>query len=425
MKALRAAFQQQPTDPVVHVTVVVPDELETLPREAQERRLSELLHQVRSKPEFTLYGLGVSSSYVDPPRREALLGFNTRVEVSLPYCLHVPSDRRFDVTYTDGVAQTRAAIVLRKVWTDLAEGSNEAEIVADDQLLYYGPFSLPTPTFPQRPELGPIPRFAGRNVEIAQDIHGTLRYSRARVFFDTDTANLPMGNTEAEQEARATAIRAASRAAERIIGYFLDVYRYVTKEVHVQRPPVMTVNEVYFQDCNHLHEGASVPSGIGSAVVNRSRAEIEQIATILANGTQPEPHILLLQSAQAALGRHETILAVVLAFQSLEMFIEKTLRAAYDTQGVPPEDVTKDLKEKYQAKDRLTGLSRKVLGGSIADDTVFWQEWLVSCNRKRNGVVHRGEGANETEAETVVRLCEQCMVRLEALSMNAAAPTTP
>ena len=90
--------RQTENDPAISVHVVAPAEIARLPREDAEARLSALLNQVRAKPELILYGFRTLASYVNPPPREALLGHNTLVEISIPYTLHLPNDMPFEVT---------------------------------------------------------------------------------------------------------------------------------------------------------------------------------------------------------------------------------------------------------------------------------------------------------------------------------------
>lgn len=152
-----------------------------------------MLHQIRTAPEFTIYGFQTLASYEVPPAKEKLLGYNTLVEVSIPYTLHLPSNVPFTVTCSQS---GRATIVLRKVWTELAAGSNDAEIYADDQLLYYGPAKPRTPNIPQASEVGPWPRFTGTNVEITKDTHGVFRYTQIKVFFDSVFVGIDGADTD-------------------------------------------------------------------------------------------------------------------------------------------------------------------------------------------------------------------------------------
>jgi hypothetical protein len=410
----QARVRQTEDDLDVSVHVIAPDEIARLPREDAEARLSALLNQVRVRPEFVVYGFRTLASYVDPPPREAMLGHNTLVEISIPYTLHLPNDVPIDVRCPE---LGPASLVLRKVWTTLAAGSNDAEIYADDRLLYYGPTQPLSPFTPQAPELGPWPRYTGRNIEVGQDTYGILRYTRVRAFFDLALPDVDSADAdEAVGAAKLRALDEATRIGKQIVNYLLDVYRYVTGAAHVERLHTMAVDRVYFADHNLVSEGHAVEGGVGSAIVNRSGREIQQIRAMLLTGAEPETHVLLTQSSRAALARGQLVLGVVAAFQALEILIETKLRTAYAKRGLPEADITKKLKQSYKTKDRLTVLCREVTGGqSVADDANFWDSWLTNCNRKRNGIVHRNEGVTDSEALVVVELCEQCMTRFSVL----------
>jgi len=362
-----------------------------------------------------MYGVGTFGSYIDPIPRARLFGHNTLIEANLPYTLHLPAHRVFRVTCPH--VDAPATVQIRKVWTELATGSIDVEAYADDQPLYYGPARPITPTIPQAPALGPWPHFTGTNVEIYKDTHGVFRYSQVRVLFDSVHPEIdgPDG-TEAVRNARSAAVSRVTEIASQIINYLLDVYRSITAETHIERLAKMLVTRVYFADANLVYESVGIESGLGSAVVNRSRREIEMVAEMAAAGRHPERYTLLLQSAHSALDRGQNLLAVVVAFQAQEILIENRLRAGYTGQGVADAEATARLKTNHRTKDRLTVLSRGVFGGrSIADDTAFWDSWLRDCNQKRNAVVHRGDEITSAEAKRLVELCEECINRFAAL----------
>jgi hypothetical protein len=400
-----AEVQQTTEDSRVRIAILADEEIRSLPREQAEERLSALLHQLRVRPEFIIYELGTFASYVEPVSREELFGFNTLVEVNLPYTLHLPIHRAFPVRCPQ--IAVPAVVQLRKIWTDLAAGSSDVEAYADDQPLYCGPARPISPTIPQPPALGPWPHFTGPNVEIQKDTHGVFRYTLARVFFDSIHAALdgPDG-LDGTQNARSAAVKRVTEIAARLINYLLDVYRSITGERHVERLARMLVTRIYFADSNLVYESVGIDSGLGSAMVNRPWREIDQFAEMLGAGRVPDRHVLLFQSAHSALDRGQDLLAVVVAFQAQEIIIEKRLRDGYASQSVPDAEVTHKLKTYHRTQDRLTTLSREVFGGrSIADDTIFWDSWLRDCNRKRNAVVHRGEEIDSDGAKRLVQPC--------------------
>lgn len=415
MAEFPALIQQTAEDPKIRVVVIAPDEIRRLPSAEAKKRLSALAHQVRVRPELVVYHVGTFGSYVEPLSRRQLMGHNIVVEINLPYTLHVPAGMAFQVRCPQ--VNGTATIQLRKTWTNRANGSNDAEVYADDQPLYYGPASLESPHLPQDPALGPWPHFTGTNLEIRRDTQGVFRYSQVRVFLDGSYPDID-GPDEDEnvKDARATAVDEATRTATQIINYFIDVYRSVTMESHVERLPRLLVTQVYFADSNLFFEGVGIEAGLGSAIVNRSQREIREIAAMAEEGREPARHDLLMHSARSALERGQRVLAIVVAFQAQEIFIETKLRHDFSTQELKDAEISDRLKTHYRTKDRLTKLSREVTGGkSVADDGEFWNMWLTDCNGSRNGVVHRGDEITQAEAERVVELCEECISRFAEL----------
>jgi len=188
----------------------------------------------------------------------------------------------------------------------------------------------------------------------------------------------------------------------RVINYVLDVYRSITAERHVERLARMLVTRIYFADSNLVYESVGIESGLGSAMVNRPRREIDQFAEMLAAGRAPERHVLLFHSAYSALDRGQNLLAAVVAFQAQEIIIEKHLRDGYASQGTPDAEVTNRLKTYHRTKDRLTTLSREVFGGrSIADDVLFWDSFMaqrLQPEAKRRCAPRRRDRQRRSEA---------------------------
>ena len=182
-----------------------------------------MLSQVATKPQFQLYGMGARYSYPDNvlatlPTWPA----NITVEVALPYCFNLLNGILLSVK---GAEFGDASLVLNKIWTEFAAGSSMADFYAADRLTYHAPTSLQTPNFPERPELGPVPRCTGTNIERDRDTSGSYRYTRAEMFFNTAYPATIISNHEEYKKAETEVIEAALQVANRLI----DVYRLVTK----------------------------------------------------------------------------------------------------------------------------------------------------------------------------------------------------
>jgi hypothetical protein len=400
---------------VVQLVLYAPEEVWELAKEDADKRVSELLHQIRVRPEIHLFSSGVKFGYEHPPDKAQYGGYNTVVELNLPYCLHLPNGFTCNTVIRD---PGRGALVsIQKTWTELAEGSHETDIVADDRELYYGPFEIASPKLPQAPAVGVTPRFYGKNVEIEKDTVGRFRYSRVRVCFETSHTDL--SDREGDDSPFKAAIREASRSALDVVNDVIDVYRFVTGEFHVERLTDAVITLVYFADHNTGFEGAAIKDGLRSAIVNRSAREIDSIATMLSSGQEPERHDLLLLSARSSLHQGSVLIAVILAYQALEILVETKLRNAYRTMGHTDPAISQKLKDHHRLSERLTSLCREVTGSSVAGDTKFWNDWLVKCNRRRNGVVHRNESVTEVEAQELIDLSAECIRRVMALPFPA------
>jgi hypothetical protein len=141
-----------------------------------------ILADVTTKPNFQLFGTALLYSY--PGEELARLPAqpaNTLVEIASPYCFHVPDCAMFAMKDEGGMSH----LVFRKVWTDRAAGSSNADYRSPTHVLYHNKTTLQTPNFPSQLDLGLEPICKGVNVEADKDRTGVFRYSLVRMFFDT------------------------------------------------------------------------------------------------------------------------------------------------------------------------------------------------------------------------------------------------
>src|SRR5262249_18897821 len=180
----------------------------------------------------------------------------------------------------------------RKAWTDRAKGSSDADVFTSERLTYLAPTTLNTPSMPDA-DSGPEPACTGINVERDRDTAGYFRFSRMRVFFDTQYDQLALANPSSFELAQRETIERAMLVVNRV----LDCYRFVTKEAHIQRLGSVYVTDLYYAAHNVGVHGANFGHGIGSAVMNRSERELERIAGLLKTGDDlPVPELLFLDS---------------------------------------------------------------------------------------------------------------------------------
>jgi hypothetical protein len=356
-----------------------------------------MLAEVSTKPNFQLFGMAVSYSY--PQEELAKLPAqpaNTLVEITVPYCFHVPDGARFEVKDTSGTVY----LAFKKVWTELAKGSSEADYRSPTHVLYHNKITVQTPFFPHQLSLGPHPIFEGINVEAHKDQSGIYRYSLVRMFFDTGYSAETLISKSSSESARAESI---ARAVE-VINRFVDVYRVVTKSAHVQRLPALHVRDIYFRGHKVGFHGASFGHGIRTAIMNRSEAELEAIAKIVATGEEIMLWDLLFLDAEASLGNNQFTLAVVNAFQALELRLQQFIEARMELRGLSSTDIEDQLKNK-RTKERLKDLVPDLVGRKlISDDKGLWDRFCWAYDI-RNKLIHSARDLDYAKTETTVTAC--------------------
>jgi hypothetical protein len=366
----------------------------------------EMLSQVATKPQFQIYGMGLRYSYpsdvvADLPPWPA----NTLVEAALPYCFHLPNGIHLEVGLPGAQA---ASIVLRKVWTAFVENPSEADFYAADRVTYHNPTTLQTPTFPETPELGPVPICKGVNIERDRDTSGTYRYTKARIFFDTDYPPTIAENQEEFGAAERTAIACALRVVNRLV----DVYRLRTGSDYIQRLPGIHVTDLFFRAHNVGSHGASFGHGIRSAIMNRSENEIREIAELLASGAElPVPDLLMLD-AEASLEGNRYTLAVVHAFQALDLFLEEFLRGRLAAAGF---DAQSELDTVWRTKERLRDLVRKATTRSLLEERELWDEFCTVYDQTRNRLIHAARDLDAPRTRAAVNVCRTVISWLKSL----------
>src|SRR3984893_13280483 len=102
------------------------------------------------------------------------------------------------------------------------------------------------------------------------------------MFFDTaymrEALNSEAGGRSARSEVIARTVAALNR--------FIDIYRVVTGSAHIQRLSGVHVRDIFFQEHNIGFHGASFGHGIGTAIMNRSGAELNEIACKATTGAE-------------------------------------------------------------------------------------------------------------------------------------------
>lgn len=175
----------------------------------------------------------------------------------------------------------------------------------------------------------PASGMTGANIEALKDNAGFYRYSLVWMFFNTAYSREVLISENGGQTVRSEVIARAVAVLNR----FIDIYRVATNSAHVQRLSGVHVRDLFFQDNNIGFHGASFGHGIGTGVMNRSGAELNEIARKAATDEEIPLWDLLFLDAEASLQTNAFTLAVVNAFQALETASRSLPGAENDNSG--------------------------------------------------------------------------------------------
>jgi hypothetical protein len=358
-----------------------------------------MLADVATKPSFQLFGTAFSYSYPEEEiSKRPAQPANTLIEMGVPYCFHVPDNAMFELKQDAAVSH----LVFRKVWTTRAAGSSNADYRSPTRVLYHNKATVQTPNFPTEPDHGPEPICTGVNVEAEKDRSGLYRYSLVWMFLDTAYTRETLISKAGAESARSDMITRGVAAINR----FIDIYRAVTKAAHVQRLASVHVRDIFFREHNIGFHGASFGHGIGTAAMNRSETELNAIARMCATGEDIATWDLLFLDADASLNSNSFALAVVNAFQALELRLEDFLERRMAHQGMQPADIEERLGRIWRTKERLKDLLPSLVGRRLIDDDPnLWNRLCWAYDDIRNKLIHAAGDLDHDKAERAISAC--------------------
>jgi hypothetical protein len=393
--------------------------IKSAPREQVEKDTAERLKQVSPTPTFGLHRMFTHFSYVGP---DALSGFtyaNVFVEAHIPYCLHLPNG--YDMTVDLPDRKIEGLVTFNKIWTKRAQedgvSSDDTDFYMADGPVHFQKSTILTPVFPVRPEEGWDQHFTGKNIERMKDQNGTFRYTRLFIEFDPHIPDERLAKLEhlSKEEGEAV-LGEISDHALAIVNRVIDCYRFVTRQEYIERLGALSINTIYFKKQNQGFYIMGPVPGIESAVMNRSKKEIEEIERLLKDGEPVPLHDLLILDAHSAFQRKAFTLAIVESFQALEIMLENYLIAAFEAAGVSKPEYEKKLDTNWKTKERLNILLKEVKGHALNENTSLWDPWHTKYDKVRNEVIHQGKQATAKETEDTMKANEAVMAWLLGLS---------
>ena len=239
-------------------------------------------------------------------------------------------------------------------------------------------------------------------MEAEKDRSGLYRYSLIWMFLDIAYTREALLSKAGTESARTDMIARGLAAINR----FIDVYRMITKAAHIQRLASVHLRDIFFRDHNIGFHGASFGHGIGTAVMNRSEAELNAMWGMSAAGEEIATWDLLLLDAESALNTNSFALAIVNAFQAIELDVEDFLERRMAHQGMQPADIEERLGRIWCTKERLKDLVPSLVGRRlIDDDTDLWNRFCWAYDEVRNKLIHTARDLDHDKTERAISAC--------------------
>lgn len=402
---IEAKYKVKDVEDTMRLYVLSKKEIvERTPQEEMRKALEADIQIVSPTPVSGIYKAHLSYQYSE---KDALKDFdfgNILVQAHLPYCLHIP--HYYEMTVSIPEKNLEALVIFEKQWTSRAqEDGKKSDVVdffAEDRSVYFKNSVILTPKVPFNPEEGWDSYFTGRNIEKMRDQNGAFRFTRLHIQFNMTIPEKlgKLGEKETEKLLKEVQDKALS-----VVNRVIDNYRDITNEIHVRRLGELKVNLVYFipQDQGYYF----LLPNIETAMMNRSRKEIETVADRLSNGKKPDVYKLLLLNARNSFGIKDFTLAVVESFQALEVYLENYIFAESVKSGNTEEQTKKTLETNWRTKERLNSVIKNLKNSALNEQGELWNKWCHNYDKTRNEVFHDGKEPDEKETEETLAVNEK------------------
>lgn len=386
--------------------------IQNTPKEEMEEMIKKDMSKISITPVSGIYKNYLSYQYSEPDALKDFDFSNTLIQAHLPYCLHIPN--HYEMTVSIPEQNIMALVIFEKIWTNRAQAeqtkSDVTDFFAEDRVIYFKNSTILTPKIPFRPEEGWDSFFTGRNIEKMKDQNGIFRYTRVHMQFDT---NLPENLETLGKSANESLLKEVQEKALIVINRIIDNYREITGEIHIRKLGELKINLIYFISKNQGYY-LMLPN-IETAKINRSRQEIENIATRLKKNKKPEVYRLLLLDARSSFDTKDYTLAIVESFQALEIFLENYLVSLFVKRGDEEDQYRKVLKINWQTKDRLTTVLKGLKGKSLNSESDIWDKWCTRYDKTRNEILHKGKESTEEEVKETLDINEEVISWISSL----------
>lgn len=254
--------------------------------------------------------------------------------------------------------------------------------------------------FADRRFLGETRRGFGKavNMELKNDRHGTFRFTRVSVLFQSDKGKEAI--TELIEEARSVANRVA------------EGYRFLTKKTYIE--PIKSTDivspTVKVQLPDSTWDCAAVvafPHGLTKVLPNEPAHIQDRFQRMLEDGQLVPLYENLLLNALDYFAKEDFRAALVDGYVAVDVCLDGFLRAAYHSWGWTDLQIEHHLRRdrNWQIQTRLKTLIAEIAGRGLASNEPLWSAW-VQAKRLRDEVVHAGRILLPSESALVQNALE-------------------
>lgn len=363
--------------------------------------LEKAIKEAKLEKSFSIRGSNASYSLVEADKYKKTRK-NTIIEMSIPFCLNFPQN--FSCRVDIRQRNINAYVTFKKIWTTKGKDSSDADFFTEDKTTFFAKSEIVTPDIPQLEEHGWEHLFTGKNVVKINDNSGYFRYSK--LFIEIDT-NYSKESIEKDKESLEKVHDEITDKCFEIVNRIIDVYRFITNEAYIDHLTSLNITNIYFVKHNVGFHGILMGNGIESAIMNRSKKEIDRIEEMLKQSEPCPIHELFILNAESSFIKRMYTLAILESFQGLEIFLENFLISKYPEKGISEEEVRAKLVKVWNLKDRLKTLLPEVGIKNPNTDRKFWDKWCTMYDKDRNEVMHRGKEIDARKTREAMTLNKQ------------------
>lgn len=330
--------------------------------------------------------------------------YNTIIEINIPYVLHVPNYTEINISHPK-----KSKIILYKVWTRKAIGSNNFDVISEIPLYYRDGYSI-SPEIPHNPLddwKWSIPE--SKNVE---EIYPTwnLRYTKIQIHTDNEFSIEELKwmdfNNKFLPKIYAEALE--------IVNKLLSSYRNTMESHYINLLNHVEIMNIYFPRFGFWYY--PIRWNFWSAMINREKHKIESYIKQLEENIDIPLHNISIDNAKSALLVHDYKSVVIESFLATDLFVESYILARLSKLWKTPLDIGVD-EASYKYWSTKLGLRK---GYKVIHWKSFKEEekdlcelWEEKYKNIRNKTIHNGYLPTEVEAKRALEINEEIIRKIK------------